>query len=215
MIRSTPRVFVLALVALVLAGCGFHLRDAIRLPAAIGPVRVVARDPYSPLAQSLARALDRAGAVAARADDPDATTLRILSEQWGDTPLSVDAQGRSQEYTLRHAVVFVMRRADGTVVVPQQVVELSRDYLAIPNQSIGVDSEREILADELRREMAAAILRRIDAAAQVPLPAAVEAPQPLDAQPQPQEFPESPDSMESGSSELDAQEPDAQQPASR
>ena len=191
MIRSTPRVFVLALVALVLAGCGFHLRDAIRLPDAIGPVRVVARDPYSPLAQSLARALDRAGAVAARADDPDATTLQILSEQWGDTPLSVDAQGRSQEYTLRHAVVFVMRRADGTVVVPQQVVELSRDYLAIPNQSIGVDSEREILADELRREMAAAILRRIDAAAQ--------------------EL----DSQELDSQESDAPEPDSQQPAPR
>ena len=167
-----PRVSAIAFVALLLAGCGFHLRNAIRLPDAIGPVRVVARDPYSPLAQSLARALDRAGAVAARADDPDATTLQILSEQWGDTPLSVDAQGRSQEYTLRHAVVFVMRRADGTVLVPQQAIELSRDYLSIPNQSIGVDSEREILADELRREMVAAILRRIDAASKMDLPAA-------------------------------------------
>lgn len=191
-----PRVSVLALVALVLAGCGFHLRNAIRLPDAVGPVRVVARDPYSPLAQSLARALDRAGAVAAQADDPNATTLRILSEQWGDIPLSVDARGRSQEYTLRHAVVFVMRRADGTVVVPQQAIELSRDYLAIPSQSIGVDSEREILADELRREMAAAILRRIDAASQAQLPAAMEAPQPPDAQP------------------LDSQAPDSQQPTS-
>ena len=237
MIRSTPRVFVLALVVLVLAGCGFHLRNAIRLPDAIGPVRVVSRDPYSPLAQSLARALDRAGAVAARANDPGATTLRILSEQWGDTPLSVDSRGRSQEYTLRHAVVFVMRRADGTVVVPQQAIELSRDYLSIPNQSIGVDSEREILAEELRREMAAAILRRIDAASQVPPPTAVAAPQALGAQPL--ESPESdasksdspepdssepvpsepassePASSEPASSELDAPELDAQQPASR
>jgi len=172
MIRRIPRLSVVALVALVLAGCGFHLRNAIRLPDQMGPVRVVSSNPYSPLAQSLARALDRAGAVAAQPDDGDATTLRILSEQWGDTPLSVDARGRSQEYTLRHAVVFVMRRADGTVLVPQQAIELSRDYLAIPNQSIGVDSEREILADELRREMASAILRRIDAAANAQLPAA-------------------------------------------
>ena len=196
-----PRVSALVLVVLVLAGCGFHLRNAIRLPVAIGPVRVVARDPFSPLAQSLARALDRAGAVAARPDDPDATTLRILSEQWGDLPLSVDARGRSQEYTLRHAVVFVMRRADGTVVVPQQAIELSRDYLSIPSQSIGVDSEREILADELRREMAAAILRRIDAASQARLPAAVEAPQ-------------SQDSLPLDSPELDSPELDSPPPAS-
>jgi LPS-assembly lipoprotein len=167
-----PRPVIVALVALLLAGCGFHLRNAIQLPDAMGPVRVVSRDPYSPLAQSLARALERAGAVPARAGDADASTLQILSEQWGDTPLSVDSQGRSQEYTLRHAVVFVMRRADGTVLVPQQVIELSRDYLSIPNQSIGVDSEREILADELRREMASAVLRRIDAASQAQLPAA-------------------------------------------
>jgi len=227
MIRSTPRVFVLALVVLVLAGCGFHLRNAIRLPDAIGPVRVVSRDPYSPLAQSLARALDRAGAVAARANDPGATTLRILSEQWGDTPLSVDSRGRSQEYTLRHAVVFVMRRADGTVVVPQQAIELSRDYLSIPNQSIGVDSEREILAEELRREMAAAILRRIDAASQGPQPTAAEAPQPPGAQPRESAEPDSSeldsqeldsqelDSQELDSQELDAPELDSQQPASR
>ena len=170
MIRLS-RPVVVALVALLLAGCGFHLRNAIRLPDAMGPVRVVSRDPYSPLAQSLARALERAGAVPAQAGDADTASLEILSEQWGDTPLSVDAQGRSQEYTLRHAVVFVMRGADGTVLVPQQAIELSRDYLSIPNQSIGVDSEREILADELRREMAAAILRRIDAASQAELPA--------------------------------------------
>ena len=169
--RRIPHLSVVALVALLLGGCGFHLRNAIRLPDQMGPVRVVSRDPYSPLAQSLARALERAGAVPAQAGDAGATSLQILSEQWGDTPLSVDSQGRSQEFTLRHAVVFAMRRADGTVLVPQQVIELSRDYLSIPNRSIGVDGEREILADELRREMAAAILRRIDAASKAQLPA--------------------------------------------
>jgi LPS-assembly lipoprotein len=65
-----------------------------------------------------------------------------------------------------------MERADGTVLVPQQAVELSRDYLSVPTRSIGVDGEREILADELQREMVAAVLRRIDAASQVELPAA-------------------------------------------
>jgi LPS-assembly lipoprotein len=166
------RIPALVLLALLLAGCGFHLRNAVRVPDGAGPVRVVARDPYSPLAESLARALERAGAVPARPDDANATTLRIVSERWGDTPLSVDSQGRSQEHTLRHAVVFVMERADGTVLVPQQAIELSRDYLSVPTRSIGVDGEREILADELQREMVAAVLRRIDAASEAELPAA-------------------------------------------
>lgn len=166
------RPLAIVLLALLLAGCGFHLRNAVRLPEGSGPVRVVSPDPYSPLAQSLAEALDRAGAVPAQPGDANATTLRILSERWGNTPLSVDSQGRSQEYSLRHAVVFVMERADGTMLVPQQAIELSRDYLAVPNRSIGVDGERQILAEELQREMVAAVLRRIDAASKAELPAA-------------------------------------------
>ena len=48
------------------------------------------------------------------------------------------------------------------VTFPQQVVELSRDYVAPPADAIGRSSERDLLAKELRREMSASILRRID-----------------------------------------------------
>ena len=154
-----------ALLVLVLSGCGFHLRNALVLPADLGPVRVEADDPYSPHADSLERALERAGALTADAGSEDVAVLDVVSERWADSPLSVDAQGRAQEFTLRYAVVFEMRAADGTVRVPLQVVELSRDYVSPPSNAIGTDSEREILARELRREMGAAILRRIDAAA--------------------------------------------------
>lgn len=156
---------VLLLFALVLSGCGFHLRNALVLPADLGPVRVEARDPYSPLADSLERGLQHAGAVVAAGDAEDVAVLRVVAERWGNTPLSVDARGRAQEFSLRYAVVFELRGADGAVLVPRQVVELSRDYVSPPTNSIGTDSEREILSDELRREMGASILRRIDAAA--------------------------------------------------
>lgn len=50
------------------------------------------------------------------------------------------------------------------MAVPQQAVELGRDYLAPAVDSIGKASERELLVRELRRDMAVAILRRVDAA---------------------------------------------------
>lgn len=155
----------LALLVLTLSGCGFHLRNALVLPEGLGPVRVEAQDPYSSLADSLERGLQRAGAVTAPAGNDDVAVLRLVQERWGNTPLSVDAQGRAQEFSLRYAVVFELRNAAGEILVPRQVVELSRDYVAPPTDSIGTDSEREILARELRREMGAAIMRRIDAAA--------------------------------------------------
>lgn len=166
------RLLIAALLALALSACGFQLRNAVSLPPDLGPLRIVAVDPYSPLADSLAQALERAGATPAGDSTDQVATLRILSEGWGDTPLSVDAFGRSQEFTLRHAVVFEMRAADDSVLVPQQSIELTRDYISSPTRSIGTGGEREILAAELQREMVSAILRRIDTASRATLPAA-------------------------------------------
>jgi LPS-assembly lipoprotein len=151
--------------ALVLSACGFHLRNALQLPPDLGPVTVVARDPYSALALSLEQALERTGAEIAPDGAEGVAVLDILAERWGNTPISVDSRGRAQEFTLRYAVIFELRGADGEVLVPQQATELSRDYVSVPTRSIGTESEREILARELRREMTAAVLRRIDAAA--------------------------------------------------
>jgi len=149
--------------ALGLSACGFQLRNALTLPPDLGPVKVVSVDPLSPLADSLAQALTRAGAVPATATTEQATVLDLQAERWGDTPISVDALGRGQEFSLRYAVVFELRKGDGTRLVPQQTIELSRDYIAIPTESTGTEGEREILVREMRREMTASVLRRIDA----------------------------------------------------
>lgn len=169
MIRFRLPFLVVALV--FLAGCGFHLRNRIALPSDLGPVRVVAASTsYSALVTSLSRGLQGAGATLASpigedrtaATDRQVATLRILSERWGDLPIAVDQFGRAQEFSLRYAVVFAFTKADGTDLVPQQVVELSRDYVSPPQDATGTATEREVLADELRREMSASILRRID-----------------------------------------------------
>lgn len=177
-----------ALLILSLAGCGFHLREGISVPTQFGAVRVVSVDRFSPLAESLAQTFERGGATVVR-DGEAGAVLDILAEQWGDTPISVDAFGRAQEFSLRYAVIFEFRRADGTVLVPRQTIELARDYVSNPVNSIGTEGEREILGRELRREMAASVVRRIDAVFKsgvpvqglLPIPEPAVAPSPADA----------------------------------
>lgn len=152
----------LALLVLALPACGFHLRDALTLPPDMDQVRVVAQDPYSALAQSLSRSLERAGVEVPERESPGASVLRIHSEQWESQAISVDEFGRAQEYTLRYAAVFSLVDGGGEVLVPQQVIELSRDYVSLPVNSTGSESERELLSRELQREMASSVLRRID-----------------------------------------------------
>ncbi|MGY1425269.1 LPS-assembly lipoprotein LptE [Lysobacter sp. A289] len=151
--------------ALALSACGFQLRDALTLPAGMDPVKVVSSSRYSPLAESLAASLVRAGATPATAATENPAVLELKAERWGDTPISVDARGRAQEFSLRYAVVFELRNGDGSLLVPEQNIEMSRDYISVPNNSIGTEGERDILVRELQREMAASILRRLDTAA--------------------------------------------------
>jgi LPS-assembly lipoprotein len=163
MVRPPLAVF-LAATALVLSGCGFHLRNALTLPQDLGPVRVVSADPYSPLGTALAQALSRIGATpASAAATEDVATLEVISERWASRPISIDQLGRAQEFSLRYAVVFGLRRGDGTDVLPRQTIELSRDYVSSPTNPTGAESEQELLVREMRREMVASILRRIDA----------------------------------------------------
>ena len=193
MIRNLLSAFLL----LALAGCGFHLRDKLALPEDTPPVHVVSTTPFSELVTTLERSLRNAGARVIgqeqMQDDPTATVARleILSERWGDLPIAIDHQGRAQEFSLRYAAIFVFRQADGTELVPQQVVELSRDYVSPPEDATGTSTEREILANELRRELAASILRRIDSVARASVAAgrtgaaSPEPPAAVDATPTP------------------------------
>ena len=152
-----------AVLALALSACGFHLRNALTLPEDLGPVRVVSADPYSPLGQSLSQALSRIGATPAAENAVDVATLEVISEKWGSRPISIDQLGRAQEFQLRYAVVFGLRGANGDDVLPRETVEISRDYVSSPVNPTGAEGEQELLAKEMRREMVASILRRIDA----------------------------------------------------
>lgn len=203
--KPIPAVLLLA-ATLALAACGFHLRKGVNLPADLGQLRVVSTSRYSPLAEALSQALTRSGAVpapdpvdlSAAPDDAQSdivppadgtvaavppartATLNIRKERWGSIPAAIDARGRAQELTLRYAVEFDLLRADGSVLVPRQVVELARNYVTVPTEGIGTDSEQEILAKEMQRDMVASIMRRIDAALQATGPVGDAAPAPAE-----------------------------------
>ena len=176
------------ILAATLTGCGFHLRNKLALPADMPAVQVDSAVRYSELVKILNRGLRSSGATvvedggtpAVAGKTPGVARLLIRSERWGDLPIAIDGQGRAQEYSLRYAVVFSFLRPDGSVIVPEQAVELSRDYVSPPQDVTGTTTERETLADELRREMSASILRRIDSVVRADVEKAQKAPKPAE-----------------------------------
>lgn len=148
-------------VVLMLAACGFHPRAQLQLPASVGPLTVQTADPYSPLGLELATALDRAGAIPP-AEGAAASALKVTGETWNTAPLSVDQFARVREYVTRYRVEFVLVDAQGTLLIEPQSIELAREYTYDTNASAGSPAEQELIQRELRRDMEAAILRRLD-----------------------------------------------------
>lgn len=151
------------LLALLLVGCGFAPRGAVKVPEGFGALSVSTADPYSPLAEGLRRELRRAGVPVAEAG-AEAARLLITAETWSTRALSVDAFVATREIETRYAVTFDLIDASGQRRLEQQRIELSRDYLYDAVEAFGNPGEQEIVQEELRRDMQAAILRRIDIA---------------------------------------------------
>ena len=150
----------LLLCALALSGCGFHPRAQLHLPESVGPLVVQTADPYSPLGLELSSSLERAGLGAA--SGAGASALKITDEAWSTKPLSVDELARVREYITRYRVSFAVVDAGGKFLVEPQTIELSREYTYDITASAGSPAEQELIQRELRHDMQAAILRRLD-----------------------------------------------------
>lgn len=147
----------------LLAGCGFQPRASLAVATELGPVVVATADPYSPLGRDLATALERAGATPAATGEA-AATLQVLSESMRTRPLTFASGASVREYQAIYRVRFELRGADGGVRVPAQDVELTREYTYDAQGSIGTPAEERLLQEELRRDMVAAVMRRLDVA---------------------------------------------------
>ena len=73
----------------------------------------------------------------------------------------MDNLSRVREYVLTYVVNFEFTAADGSVLVPLQEVKLQRDYTYDVTHALGSASEQGTIRDEMQRDMAASILRRI------------------------------------------------------
>jgi outer membrane lipopolysaccharide assembly protein LptE/RlpB len=153
------RIIILSVLLIGLSACGFHPRGSFAIPESIGAVQVVNADTYSALTDGLQSAVDRANAHKAGAG---AAILKIHSEKWDTKPLAIDKFAQVREYITRYKVDFDLTAADGSILLEKQTMELSREYTYDINVAVGNPAEQEVIQRELRRDMQAAIIRRMD-----------------------------------------------------
>lgn len=159
----------LPLLAVLAAGCGFHLQGASVLPGSVKRVHVVTRDELSAFSIELFRGLERAGAQRVASVGEADAVIRVRTDRTRRRVLSVSARNTPQEFEIVYQVVYSID-VGGSEVVPPQTLELTRSISFDESQLLAKDREEEILRDAMARELADLVLRRL--ASLPPAPAA-------------------------------------------
>lgn len=159
--RLSSFILLLAL-AVLLGGCGFHLRQEARLPASMQRTHIDIADPSSALARDLGKALARSGVQVVDHAEPGVAVLKISANKLSTDVLSVGGSARANEYALRHHLEFEVLQDDGTAIVPKQAIDLSREFTFDASQALGVNAETDLLSKELERDMVQTLLRRLE-----------------------------------------------------
>ena len=145
--------------SMLLAACGFHLREPVALPFSsiyIGlPVS-------SPLATELKRQI-RASSPTRISDTEQAAqvVLEVLGEKRDKQILSLNSQGRVREYKLIYEFSFRVRTPDGKELMDTASIQLFRTQTFSEAQVRAKETEEALLYRDMQNDLVQQILRRL------------------------------------------------------
>jgi LPS-assembly lipoprotein len=145
------------LIALLLAGCGFHLRGQSTLP-----FNTLFVPGGTPMLVELKRNI-AAGTQTKIVDRPDGAeaVLTLGAETREKVIVSMDTAGRVREYQLRYRVGFHVHDGKGQNWIPTSEITLTRDISFNDAQIIAKENEEALLYRDMQTDMVQQIVRRL------------------------------------------------------
>lgn len=152
----------------LLSACGFHLRGKIELPPGLDTFYVKGSD--GALRAQIEDALVFSGAdIVDTAEAADAV-LEIVDIAFYRQVASLDSRGLATGYTLKYEVKFKLDETGGKTLLEESTITLSRALSFDSAQILQVENEQEFLREDMEREMAQRILRKLTTIAAVTTP---------------------------------------------
>ncbi len=148
----------------MLNACGFQLRGAYKLPAAMSTTYVKTVPENTAMSRPLIRFLRASNIKIVSTTEDDAATLTLFKEKKSKRIVSVDAKGRAREYTLTYAISFQVATSTGFEMQEQQV-SIERDYVFDTEDVLGNSRQEAQLYDEMRMDLLRLILLRLQSRA--------------------------------------------------
>lgn len=147
------------LVVLLASGCGWQLRGSKNIASNINALSVVTNKTYGPLA----RALEQEMKLQHISDQGEqAWSLQILSERMRSNTIAFSDTNNAAMAEMELEVRFTATNDKGEMVIAPNTERVVRLYEVNNDRRLASDRETRLLEDEVYREMANNLLRRVD-----------------------------------------------------
>jgi len=153
----------LLVLAAAVAGCGFQLRGAASLPEEMNTTWLQVADRTSPFVRELELLLRANGVSLAERPGEGVAELRIQDERITRRALSITGDARVREFELVFDLRFSLIGPDGEPLLLDESLRMERDFQFDEQAILGAATEEELIREDLRRSMAAALIRRLEA----------------------------------------------------
>ena len=160
---SSPRslrIFGVLIAAVLVSGCGFHLRTW-DLEGNIDTAKVVS-NLRNPVADPLGRALRSSGVEVVDGGSAD-VTIELLSDQTSRRAVSVNNQARAAEWQTTLRVTYLVRDARGETLTEPRSIQTSRIYTVDRDNLVGSSEEQALLQREMTDDLVQQIIRGVNA----------------------------------------------------
>ncbi len=167
----SSRTVVLALAVVLTAGCGFKPVNTAEMPF---PTLYVNEGAYSSFGGEFKRFVESNSRSTTLTQTPAQAdvVLEILREDQRMQILSLNAEGRVQEYLLRYWVTFRLKDKSGKVLIPADTIVLERDMTYDDDIALAKENEQAFLYRDMQRDAVQQLVRRLSVANFTPTAAA-------------------------------------------
>lgn len=155
------KTFLVTLV-LLLSACGYHLRGAVVLPDNLKQVYLDGASMQ--LREQFRKVLRSASGELVQTPETAKVIIKIFNESNDQRVLSLSARGRSNELELYYRLQYALVKADNTVVLENQPIEIKRQYFNDQQDMVAKDNEQQVIRNEMLQQAVRMMVDRVSAA---------------------------------------------------
>ena len=153
--------FLISIAAVLVAGCGFHLRGSATLPF---EVLYVEAPPGSLFGTQLRRIIGSSTKTRITTDQVQAdATLQVVHELREKEIVALSAGGRVREFQLRYRVAYLLYDKKKSPLSPATEILLRRDFSFNDQDQLSKESEEALLFRDMQTDAVQQLLRRLEA----------------------------------------------------